>query len=335
MTPHRRKILPALLALAALALPGAPRAEVKEIRIARQYGLGYLPLLVLEDQKLIERRAAQAGLGDVKVTWAVLGGGVASNDALLSGSVDYIATGVAPLVLLWGRTGGKVKGVAALDSIPVVVNTTNPAVKTVADFGEKDRIALPSVKVSIQAVVLQLAAERAFGAAGWSRLDRLTVAVKHPDAAAALLSGRSELTAHVASPPFVAQELADRRVRTVLSSYELLGGPHTFNVLSSTEAFANANPRTFAVVFAALQDAVAWIAKNPRAAAETYLRVSGSKEPLASVLAQVQDPAVRYTTTPERVGVFADFMARIGTAPARPKSWRDLFFPTVHAQPGS
>ncbi|HSM92677.1 MAG TPA: ABC transporter substrate-binding protein [Anaeromyxobacteraceae bacterium] len=332
-----RRIVPALaaLALVAQALPSPARAEVREIRFARQYGLGYLPLLVLEDQKLIERRAAAAGLGDVKVTWAILGGGAPSNDALLSGSVDYISTGVAPLVLLWAKSGGKVKGVAALGSTPVVVNTVNPAVRTVADFGEKDRIALPSVKVSIQAVVLQIAAEKAFGAAGWNRLDPLTVSLKHPDAAAAILSGRSEITAHVASPPFVEQELADKRVHAVLSSYDLLGGPHTFNVLSSTQAFADANPKTFAVVYDALAEAIAWIRKNPKAAAETYLRVSGSKEPLASVLAQVQDPTNEYTTTPKRVGVFADFMARVGTAPARPKGWRDLFFPTVHGQPGS
>jgi NitT/TauT family transport system substrate-binding protein len=271
----------------------------------------------------------------VKVSWSILGGGVASNDALLSGSVDYIATGVAPLVLLWSKSGGKVRGVAALDDTPVVVNTVNPAVRTVADFGEKDRIAVPSVKVSIQAVVLQLAAEKAFGASGWSRLDPLTVALKHPDAAAALLSGRSEITAHVASPPFVQQELADRRVRSILSSYDLVGGPHTFNVLSSTQAFAERNPRTFAVVYAALEEAVAYIAKDPRGAAEAYLRVSGSKEPIESVLAQIQDPLVKYTTTPRRVGVFAGFMARIGTIAAPPRDWRELFFPTVHAQPGS
>lgn len=334
MSRIRNTVL-AILALAAVAVPGAPSAEVKEIRIARQHGLGYLPLLVLEDQKLIERRAAEAGLGGVKVTWAVLGGGAPSNDALLSGSVDYISTGVTPLVLLWAKSGGKVKGVAALISTPVVVNTTNPAVKTIADFGEKDRIAVPSVKISIQAVVLQLAAEKAFGAGNHGRLDPLTVALKHPDAVAALLSGRSEISGHAASPPFVAQELADKRVRQVLSSYDVLGGPHTFNVLSSSQAFADANPRTFAVVYGALTEAIAWIKKNPKAAAETYLRVTGSKEPVASVVAQVVDPTVRYTTTPERVGVFADFLARIGTVSVRAKDWRDLFFPTVHAQPGS
>jgi NitT/TauT family transport system substrate-binding protein len=331
---HASKLI-AFASLVALAAAPAARAEQAEIRIAKQYGLGYLPLVILEDQRLIEKRAAAAGLGDVKVSWVTLSGGPASSDALLSKSVDYIATGVAPLVLLWARTGGAVKGVSALDAVPVYLNTTNPTVKTVRDFGEKDRIAVPAVKVSIQAVVLQLAAAKAFGDAGFARLDPLTVALKHPDAAVALLSGSGAISAHAASPPYVAQELADHRVRTVLNSFELLGGPHTFNVLSSTQAFADANPRTFAVVYAALAEAIDWIRANRRAAAELYVRAARSKEPVEAILAQIEDPAVSFTTTPQRIGTFADFLAKIGTIPARPASWKDLFFPTVHAQPGS
>jgi len=324
-----------LIALALLAAAPAVRAEQAEVRIAKQYGLGYLPLVVLEEQRLIEKRAAAAGLGDVKVRWVTLSGGPAASDALLSKSVDYVATGVAPLVLLWARTGGAVKGVGALDAVPVYVNTTNPAVKTIRDFAEKDRIAVPALKVSIQAVVLQMAAAKAFGDAGYTRLDPLTVALKHPDAAIALLSGSGAISAHAASPPYVAQELTDPKVRTVLNSFELLGGPHTFNVLSSTQGFADANPRTFAVVYGALGEAVEWIRANRRAAAELYVRAAKTKEPVESILAQLDDPAISYGTTPQRIGAFADFLARIGTIPARPASWKDLFFPTVHAQPGS
>jgi NitT/TauT family transport system substrate-binding protein len=326
----------AVAATAAFALAAAPaRAEQAEIRLAKQYGLGYLPLVVLEEQKLIEKRAAAAGLGDVKVTWVTVSGGPAASDALLSRSVDYIATGVAPLVLLWARTGGAVKGVSALDAVPVYVNTSNPLVRSIRDFGEKDRIAVPAVKVSIQAVVLQMAAAKAFGDAAWARLDPLTVALKHPDAAVALLSGSGAVTAHAASPPFASQELAKPGIRTVLNSFELLGGPHTFNVLSSTQAFAEANPRTFAAVYAALGEAIAWIGANRRAAAELYVKASRTKEPVESILAQLDDPAISYGSTPQRIGVFAEFLARTGTIPTRPASWKELFFPTVHTLPGS
>lgn len=100
------------LVLATAAVVPA-RAEVKEVRLAKQYGLGYLPLVVMEEQRLIEKHAKAAGLGDIDVSWATLGGGSAANDALLSGSVDYISGGVAPLIVIWAKTNGAVKGVSA------------------------------------------------------------------------------------------------------------------------------------------------------------------------------------------------------------------------------
>ncbi|MFZ2947844.1 MAG: ABC transporter substrate-binding protein, partial [Desulfuromonadaceae bacterium] len=252
-------MLLAFVLLIAAVVPA--RAEVKEVRLAKQFGLGYLPLIIMEEQKLVEKHAKAAGLGDIKVSWATLGGGGAVNDALLSGSVDYISSGVAPLIVLWDKSKGSVKGVSSLISTPNYLNTNNPAVKTVRDFTDKDRIALPSVKVSIQAIILQMAVAKEFGQGNFSRLDKLTVTMKHPDAMAALLSNRSEVTGHLASPPFMFQELDDKRVRTVLNSYDVLGGPHTFNVITTTKAFHDNNPKTYAAVFAALEEAVAYINK--------------------------------------------------------------------------
>ena len=90
-----------LALLALVATPFSASAEVREVRIAKQFGLGYLPLVVAEERHLIEKQAKAAGLGDIKVTWATLGGGSATNDALLSGSVDFASSGVAP----WWSSG--------------------------------------------------------------------------------------------------------------------------------------------------------------------------------------------------------------------------------------
>ncbi|AJE04766.1 nitrate ABC transporter substrate-binding protein [Geobacter pickeringii] len=326
-------LVAAVLALTAGAFPAA--AEVRELRIAKQYGLGYLPLIVIEEQRLIEKHARAAGLGDVKVTWATLGGGSATNDALLSGSVDFIASGVAPLIVLWSKTGGNVKGFAALDTSPLYLNTNNSAVKSIRDFTDKDRIALPAVKVSIQAIVLQMAAAKAFGPQNFDRLDRFTVSMKHPDAMAALLSGKSEITAHLTSPPFMFQELDDKRVRTVLNSYDVLGGPHTFNVIATTKAFYEKNPKLAGAVLAALEEADEYIRKNRKAAAELYVKASGTKESLTDVLSQLNNPALGYSTTPVNVARFANFMHQTGTIKTKPRDWKDLFFTTVHGRKGS
>ena len=322
-----------LAILISISFPAA--AEVKEVRLAKQYGLGYLPLIIMEEQHLIEKHAKAAGLGDIKVTWATLGGGSAMNDALLSGSVEYISSGVAPLVVLWAKSKGTVKGVSALISTPNYLNTNNPAVKTIRDFTDKDRIGLPSVKVSIQAIILQMAAAKEFGQDNYARLDRLTVTMKHPDAMAALLSGRSEITGHLTSPPFMFQELDDKRVRTVLNSYDVLGGPHTFNVITTTKAFHDSNPKTYAAVFAALEEAVTFINKNKRSAAEIYQKSSKTKESLDDLLKEISQPSLSYSTTPLNITKFSDFMYRTGTIKTKPNSWKDLFFPNVHGKQGS
>ncbi|HEY6838875.1 MAG TPA: ABC transporter substrate-binding protein [Geobacteraceae bacterium] len=321
--------------LAALLVPLPVRAEVKEVRIAKQYGLGYLPLIVMEEQHLIEKHARKAGLGDVKVTWATLGGGSATNDALLSGSVDYIASGVAPLIVLWAKSGGTVRGAAALDTTPLYLNTNNPGVKSIRDLSDRDRVALPAVKVSIQAIVLQMAAAKAFGQDQFARLDKLTVSMKHPDAMAALLSGKSEVSGHLTSPPFMLQELENPRVHRILNSYDVLGGPHTFNVLSTTKRFYEKNPRTYAAVFAALEEANAFIKKNKRSAAEIYIRLTRTNEPVEDILALLNKPELGYSTTPVNVSKFADFMHRTGTIKTKPKEWKELFFPNLYDRQGS
>ena len=56
-------------AMVALLAAASARGEMAEINVAQQYGISYLPLMIMEDQKLIEKHAKAAGV-DVKVGWA-------------------------------------------------------------------------------------------------------------------------------------------------------------------------------------------------------------------------------------------------------------------------
>ena len=323
-----------LLALGLLA--PALRAEMSEIKVAQQYGISYLPLMIMEEQKLIEKHAKAAGV-DVRVGWARFAGGNVMNDALLSNSLQFASGGVGPLVTLWSRTKGNldVRAVSAINSMPLYLNTRNPNVKTLKDFGDKDRIALPAVKVSIQAVTLQMAAEKAFGEGQHTKLDALTVSLSHPDAQTALLSGASEITAHFGSPPFQYQQLEKPGIRTVLNSYEVLGGPATFNVVWTTSKFRTENPKLYDAFVKALDEATATINKDRKAAAEAYLRLSKDKDTVADILAMLNDPNIVYTTTPQNVMKYVDFMAKVGAIKVKPDSWKDLFFPNIHGAAGS
>ena len=331
------KILVRLAVLTTAALFAlAARGELSEIKVAQQYGISYLPLMLMEEQKLIEKHAKAAGV-DVKVGWAKFAGGNVMNDALLSNSLQFASGGVGPLVTLWARTKGNldVKAVSAINSMPLYVNTRNPNVKTIKDFTEKDRIALPAVKVSIQAVTLQMAAEKAFGEGQHGKLDALTVSLSHPDAQIALLSGASEINAHFSSPPFQYQQLEKPGIHTVLSSYDVLGGPATFNVVWTTSKFRSENPKLYDAFVKALDEATAIINRDKKAAAEAYLRISKDKDTVADILAMLNDPAIVYTTTPQNVMKYVDFMAKIGSIKVKPDSWKDLFFPNIHGAAGS
>ena len=318
-----------------LVAAGMARAELAEIKVAQQYGIGYLPLMIMEEQKLIEKHAKSAGV-DVKVSWTKFAGGNVMNDALLSNSLQFASGGVGPIVTLWARTKGNldVKAVAALNSMPLFLNTRNPAVKTLRDFTEKDKIALPAVKVSIQAVTLQMAAEKAFGEGQQNKLDALTVSMSHPDAQTALLSGASEITAHFGSPPFQYQQLQKPGIHTVLNSYDVLGGPATFNLVWTTSKFRNENPKLYDAFVKALDESMGIVNGNKRAAAEAYVRISKDKESVDEIYRMLSDPAMVFTTTPQNVMKYVSFMQKTGAIKAKPESWKVLFFPNAHNLPG-
>jgi len=326
----------AALAAALVLVSVAARGEMSEINVAQQYGISYLPLMLMEEQKLIEKHAKAAGV-DVKVGWSKFAGGNVMNDALLSGSLQFASGGIGPLITIWSRTKGNldVKGAAALNSMPLLLNTRNPNVKSIKDFTDKDRIALPAVRVSVQAVTLQMAAEKAFGEGQQAKLDPLTVTMSHPDGQTALLSGKSEITAHFSSPPFQYQQLEKPGIHTVLNSYDVLGGPTTFNVIWTTAKFRNENPKLYDAFLKALDEAIAQINKDKKAAAEAYLRISKDKDTVADILAMLNDPQIVYTTTPLNVMRYANFMAKVGLIKVKPDSWKDLFFPNVHGLAGS
>jgi NitT/TauT family transport system substrate-binding protein len=273
----------------------------------------------------------------LRVTWVKLGSGSAMNDALLSGSVEVASGGSAPLLKIWDKTQGRqeVRGIAALGAFPLDLVTTNPAVNGVRDFGPGDRIALPAVKVSIQAILLQMAASREFGPSGWDRLDALTVSITHPDAMSALLTGGAGVTAHFGNPPFQEEELRSGRARKVVGSYELLGGPATVNSLYATGAFARGSPRTLAALVAALDEACRIARADGREAARIYVEEEGDKTGIDAIARILESDAVALTIAPQAVMTYARFMHEHGQLATRPASWKDVYFPPLHHLPGS
>ena len=329
-----RNLLIALLVLGGI---GTARAEMSEITIARQPSLGHLALMIMQDRKILERNAAARGVPDLKVNYVTLAGGAAMNDALLSNSIQFAAGGVTPLVVLWAKTRNMayaVKGVSAMNSMPLYLNMNRPEVKTLRDLKETDKIALPAVKVSIQAILLQMAAEKEFGPGHQNDLDKLTVTLSHPDGMRALLS-KSEVTGHFTASPIQEMEAAKPGVHTLLNSYKIFGGPSTFNVVWATQKFHDENPKIYDAFVASLDEAIGIINANKSEAAKTYIKLGKDAAGEAMIDQILNDPQVTFTTTPHGIQQYVDFMNRTGMINQKASSWKDLFFSNMQDKNGS
>src|SRR5438067_987464 len=313
-------------------------AEVSEMRISHGYGVLYLPLMVMASEKLLEKQAKAAGAGDVKATYLVLDGGNVINDAMLSGALDIASIGVAGFLTLWAKAKDnpalEIRGLTGMSSSSIYLMTRNPTVKSLKDFTDKDRIAVPGIKTSLPAVLLHMAAAKECGDANYARLDPITVALPHPEALTVMLSGKSEINSHMASPPFSYIEDATPGVHRVFSTVDILGNI-TLDMTYTSRRFYEANPRLCSAFIAALNEANALIAKDGKKAAEIYIAVSKQKSSPDEIVKILNDPNSKFSTVPDGTMKYAEFMSRVGTIKAKPASWKDLFFPPIHAVAGS
>lgn len=322
-------LLIACLGLAQGALAPQALAEANTVRAAKQWGLGYLQFMLMEDMKLVEKHAKAAGLGDVTVQWNTFRSSDVMNDALISGNVDFVSLGIPGLVTIWDRTKGSldVKGAVCMNQLPLVLNVRAPEVKAIADFSEKHRIAVPAVKVSMQAILLQMAAEKQFGAGKHKQFDPLTLSMAHPDATVAMLSAQTEISANFSSPPFYFRQLKKEGIRRLTSSTDINGGPLPFNVIATTSKFRTQNPKLYAAFVAAMDEATSLINKDKRWAAEAYIRIAKDKSSVDDFMVMMNDPEIRFTLAYASFDTMVDFMVRTGSFKNKPAGSRDLLFP--------
>jgi len=337
ITRDRTWTLTALSALACLvpaALAAtAVQAQAPEVRFARQFSMGYLQFNLMQKHQLLEKHAKAAGIPEVRVTWATFNSPAAMNDALLSGSIDIVSGGVPGMLTIWARTRGTanaVKGVAAFSSQPILLNTRNPKVSSIADFTEQERIAVPAVKVSVQAMMLQMAAARQWGQSNFARLDPLTVGMSPPDATVALLSGTAGITSVFSVPPFQYQQLENPGIHTVLSSQDIFGGPHTFTVAWTSTRFHDSNPALYRALIAAFREATDMLGSDVNEAAQLWIDDVKSRLGVQKVAQIASGKDVKWTMTPEGTMRYAQFMHAVGSIKIVPASWQDLFFPELH-----
>jgi NitT/TauT family transport system substrate-binding protein len=309
-------------AIGLMASGFAAQAQQKsEIAVSRQPGILYMPTHIIEKQKLIEKHATLLGLKDVTIKWVTLSGGGAQTDALLAGGVDILCTGTGNLLLLWDRTKGGVKGIVATSAQPMSLISRDERIKTIKDFGPGDKIAVPTVKVSTQAIVLQIAAAKLFGDDQWSKFDSNTVQLGHPDAVGAMSNPTHEIHNHFTIPPYTFIELKNvPGAHVVLTSTEVMGGPLSQAQFFTTTKFADANPK---------MEAQDLIRSDTKTAVGIYKEVTGDKTSAEDLLAWLKEPGMmEWNLQPQGTMKFADHLYKVGTLKTKPKAWTDYYLPS-------
>ena len=336
---NRREAVAAMAGGAGLlAAPAIVRAQAPlQVKFAQQRGLLYLPVDEMVTGGILQKEATKLGLGTVEATAATLSGPGPVVDAILSGAADYGTVALPSLLNLWEKTHGtanEVKAVGTVSNGAMTLYTINPNVKSIADFTEKDRIAVPTVRISFNSMMLQMACEKL-----WNdphRLDHLTVGLGHPDAVIALSAGyeKATITAHIAVQPFTARGLKIPGAHIIADSREVFGGPLTQITLIASKQTKERNPTLFKAVANALNESIKVANADKKAAAVLWKNAQKASESVDDLVALLDDPGFEFTTQPHRIAFFAAFLNRIGTMKTKLGDWKELFWETAHDQPG-
>ena len=332
---ERRRLV--VTATAAMLHAAALRAQVRPIlRIARIQGINFLPTYLMQRRRLVEAHAERLGLPGAQVEWIDFPGGGNATDAMLAGAVDVVNAGPGNMLLLWDRTRGGVKGIVSNSALPATLVSRDPRLSVVTDYKPDDRIAVPTVLVSTQAILLEIAAERAYGADQWRRFNANAVQLGHGDAYGAMMNPSHEIRSHFASPPFITRELQNvPGAHVVTSSTDILGSPLSTAVMFTTTRFAEQQPVLVKAISAASAEAIATIRSDPEQAARDYLDASNDRMAQAELVALLGLPDMVFDVKPEGTLRFAEFLNRIGTLRTRPKAWTEYFLPDAAALDGS
>jgi NitT/TauT family transport system substrate-binding protein len=323
---HWRAAAAALAACTALGVAGCGGQggggggggqPAKTVTIAYQPGIGYAPLLIMQQEGWLKN-----ALPGKTFVFRQLDSGAAIRDGMISGDIQVGSGGLGPFLVGWAK-GIDWKVLTPMEDMNLWLMAKKPQYRTLQDFKDGGKIAMPAPD-SIQAVVLRKGAKEKLGNA--NALDSNIVALGHPEGLQALLSG--QIAGHLTSPPFEFQE-QERGAHKVIDSYSLFGGPHTFNSIFMRQGFYEANRDVADALSKNVQRAVTMLREQPAQAAQILAKQSGGKVSAKQFQEWITHDGVQYTTQPHGFVKIAQFMKEIGLIDKAPASVDEVTFPNV------
>jgi len=326
------------LVIVFVTLIAAPARADEQVKIGIGFGLAFLPMYICEDLKLVEKYGKEQHLA-VRASYERFLGAGAVQEAIASRTIDMGPFGVAPLLAAWER-GKETKdakrqifAVSGMTTLPLVLLSNQPRVRTITDLRPTDRIAMPTLTAP-QMYLLEMQSEKVLGQ--YDRLRDRVVVLSHADAIAALFGGEGPADAYFSSPPYTQIALKDSKVHRILSSQDVIGGRASFLVIGATKSYIEAHPKIPEAIDKAMDEAARIIHDDPRRAAQIYLEHEPSRAldagDIEAVLSENKD---QFGSAVAGVQAFADFMSRHGELKAPPQSWKDIVAPSLLNSPST
>jgi NitT/TauT family transport system substrate-binding protein len=286
------------------------------VTIAYQPGIAYAPLLLMKQQKVLERQ-----FSSTTFEWKLLSSGSAIRDGMIAGQIQVGSGGIGPFLIGWDKGVGW-KLVTSLNEMDLWLVVRDPAIQSLRDIKPDMKIGMPAPD-SIQSIVLRKAAQEQLGNA--RALDNNIVAIAHPDGVQALASG--QLTGHLSAPPFQFDE-AQAGGHVILRSFDVFG-KSTFNSVFMTQSFYDQYPEFARTFHQLLGDAIKLINENLDEAAKLLSEEQDGKVSPEQFKAWMTADGITYSTVPHGFLKYAQFMKEIGFLSKVPGSIRDIELPTL------
>ncbi|MDN5331407.1 MAG: sulfonate transport system substrate-binding protein [Tepidanaerobacteraceae bacterium] len=303
---------------AAARTPSHSGEEV--IRVAKQFGLVYAPLMVAEKVDFFSKYG-------LKVEWVTLGSGGAVREAMASGKIDAAFMGIPPFLIGWDKSLDA-KIASGYTVCPIKLVTYDPDIKSLADFKPEHKIALPSPG-SVQHILLAMALEKQLG--NGKALDDNLVALPHPDGMQAMLA-KKDVAAHFTTPPYLNEELKQPGYHVVLDGFEAYGGEFNFNVLLVTRSYHDHHPVGYAAFIMGLNEAVNWVNEHKKETAKLLASEFNISE--EELYRQLTGRGINFTTAPYGLLGFSEFMKRAGYISKVPSDLSEIAWENVLALVG-
>lgn len=307
-----------ILTIGLLSFNGCSSKDAKEetFTIAEQFGIAYAPLNIMKELGLLEEK-----LPGVSIEWKQFGGPTAIREGMLNGEIDFGFMGISP-VLIGIDNGMDWKYATGISSNQVAIVTDRPELNSLSDFTPEDKIAILSPGCT-QHVLLCMLAERELSDAHC--LDNQTVSMSHPDAANALISD-TEIAAHVATPPYIQEELS-HGMHIIADGEDIMGEPFTFISGVAMKSFHESHRDWYDAFIEALEESIDYINNNKEEAASLLAPVYGiTKEEL---LEQMSYNGTIYSTELSGVEKMSQAMEETGFIKKAP-AFTDIIFDNVN-----